>query len=180
MKIYYIRHGQTDWNLMRKMQGGQTDNPLNKTGINQAKETKEKLKDINFDVVICSPMTRARQTAKIITDGKNTPIIVDERLRERKLGQAEGNPVTPEFEKKIWDYNLNMNLEGGEDLHEFNERIQEFIKDLKERYSEYESVLIVAHGGIAKILKAYLYGMPESNQLDEIEMKNCEIIEAEI
>lgn len=179
MKIYFVRHGQTDWNLARKMQGGDTEKPLNETGIKQAEKTQNKLKDKDYDIVICSPMERAKQTAQIIISNKDVKIIEDERLIERKLGVLEGNPITPKCEKEIWDCNLNVNIENGESIGEFERRVLEFIEDIKEKYKN-ESVLIVAHGGVAKIFKKYLYGNPKDNNLDNYKMENCEIIEAEI
>ena len=179
MKIYYVRHGQTDWNLARKMQGGETEKELNSTGIEQAKQTKKELENAKYDIVICSPMHRAIQTAEIINKDRNVPIITDERIRERKLGELEGNKVTDETEKKIWDYNLNYQIPNGENIHDFEKRILEFFNEIKLKYVD-KTVLIVAHGGIAKVIKLHLYGMPESNNLSEIGMKNCEIIEAEL
>ena len=84
MKIYYVRHGQTDWNLAKKMQGGQTEKPLNETGIEQANETRKELENVKYDIIIRSPMHRAEQTAEIINQDRNVPTIVDERIRERK------------------------------------------------------------------------------------------------
>ena len=161
MKIYYVRHGQTDWNLERKMQGGGTEKALNETGIKQAQETREELENIKYDIVICSPMHRAMQTAEIINKGKNVQVTTDE------------------IEKRIWDYDLNYQIPEGENLHDFEKRILEFLKEMKQKYSD-KTVLIVAHGGVAKVLKTHLYGMPKSKDLSEIEMRNCEIIEAEI
>ena len=54
MKIYYVRHGQTDWNLARKMQGGETEKELNSTGREQAKQTKKELENAKYDIVICN------------------------------------------------------------------------------------------------------------------------------
>lgn len=179
MKIYYVRHGQTDWNLAKKMQGGQTEKPLNETGIEQAKETRKELENVKYDIIICSPMHRAEQTAEIINQDRNVPIIVDERIRERKLGELEGHDITEEMENKIWDYELNYQIPSGENLHDFEKRILDFFEDIKQKYAD-KTVLIVAHGGVAKVIKAHLYGMPESKNLSEIKMKNCEIIEAEI
>ena len=179
MRIYYVRHGQTDLNLMKKMQGGETEKDLNETGIKQAQETKKILENIKYDLVICSPMNRAKQTARIINEGRNIPIITDERIRERKLGEYEGCEVTDEMEKKIWDYDLNYNIPKGENLHDFEKRILEFLKETKQKYDD-KTILIVAHGGVAKVLKVYLYGMPESKNLSEIRVENCEVIEAEI
>ena len=158
MKIYYVRHGQTDLNLAKKMQGGGTEKELNETGVSQAYNTKKELENVKYDLVICSPMKRAKQTAEIINEGRD---------------------VTEEMENNIWDYKLNYNIPNGENLHDFEKRIDEFFDDIKEKYHD-KSVLIVAHGGIAKVIKAHLYGMPESQNLAEISMNNCEIIETEI
>ena len=179
MKIYYVRHGQTDLNLAKKMQGGGTEKELNETGVSQAYNTKKELENVKYDLVICSPMKRAKQTAEIINEGRDIPIITDERIRERKLGDYEGRDVTEEMENNIWDYKLNYNIPNGENLHDFEKRIDEFFDDIKEKYHD-KSVLIVAHGGIAKVIKAHLYGMTESQNLAEISMNNCEIIETEI
>lgn len=179
MKIYYVRHGQTNWNQQNKMQGGNSDIPLNQTGEEQAKETKNKLENVDYDIVICSPMKRAIQTAEIINQEKNKEIIIDERIRERKLGKLEGNNVTEETEKKIWNYELNYKIPEGENLHDFEKRILNFLTEIKQKYKN-KKILIVAHGGVAKILKKQIYGMPESKNLSEIEMKNCEIIETQI
>ena len=130
MKIYYVRHGQTDWNLARKMQGGETEKELNSTGIEQAKQTKKELENAKYDIVICSPMHRAIQTAEIINKDRNVPIITDERIRERKLGELEGNKVTDETEKKIWDYNLNYQIPNGENIHDFEKRILGFFNEI--------------------------------------------------
>ena len=65
MKIYVVRHGQTDWNVAGKCQG-RTDIELNNTGIEQAKNTKEQLKNYNIDLIICSPLKRAIKTAEIL------------------------------------------------------------------------------------------------------------------
>ena len=179
MKIYYVRHGQTDWNLARKMQGGQTEKTLNETGIEQANETRKELENVKYDIIICSPMNRAEQTAEIINQDRNVPTIVDERIRERKLGELEGHDITEEMENRIWDYDVNYQISGGENLHNFEKRILDFLEDIKKKYAD-KTVLIVAHGGVAKVIKAHLYGMPENKNLSEIKMKNCEIIEADI
>ena len=74
MKLYIIRHGQTDWNLARKLQGC-TDIPLNEHGRYVAELTREGLKDVPFDVAFTSPLSRAKETAEIILKDRNIPII---------------------------------------------------------------------------------------------------------
>ena len=94
MKLYVMRHGQTDWNVAGKIQGS-TDIELNETGIKQAEATKEKLLGENIDVIISSPLKRARKTAEIIASGRDIPLIFDrffqvDRSRSKKLGTGLG------------------------------------------------------------------------------------------
>ena len=179
MKFYYVRHGQTDWNYAEKIQGGLSEIPLNKNGINQAFKTREKLEKISFDLAIISPMIRAKQTAEIIINKRNISVIIDERLRERKLGDIEGMFITEKEENEMWNYNLNKQYIGGESVIEFDKRVIEFIEDMKEKYSD-KTILIVAHGGVGKIFKKYLDGNNNIVNLDKYMLTNCEIIEAEI
>ena len=79
--LYIMRHGKTDWNLRHKLQG-KTDIPLNDMGIKMAREAKERYKDVNFDICYCSPLMRARETAALVLDGRNIPVIIDDRLTE--------------------------------------------------------------------------------------------------
>ena len=126
----------------------------------QAQKTKQELENVKYDIIIRSPMHRAEQTADIINEDRNVEIIVDERLRERRLGEFEGHDVTEEMEKRIWNYDLNYQIPGGENLHDFEKRILDFFEDIKQKYAD-KTVLIVAHGGIAKVIKMHLYGMPK-------------------
>ena len=89
MVLYFIRHGETSWNVEGKMQG-QTDIPLNENGIRLAEETAEGLRDIPFDLCISSPLSRAHETARIILYGKDIPIIKDARIEEMAFGEYEG------------------------------------------------------------------------------------------
>ena len=79
-------------------------------------------------------MHRAIQTAEIINKDKNVQMITDERIRERKLGELEGHEITNEMEKKIWNYDLNYQIPKGENLHDFEKRILDFLNDIKKKY----------------------------------------------
>ena len=100
--LYIMRHGKTEWNELHKLQG-RTDIPLNEEGRQMAKIAGEKYKDINFDVCYCSPLVRAKETAKLVLEGRNVPIIYDERLREMSFGIYEGTnrPPSPASPFKI-------------------------------------------------------------------------------
>ena len=94
--ICLIRHGETDWNALGKLQG-RTDIPLNETGKKQAKETGAFLKGSDWDVIITSPLRRAKETAEIINQYLGLEIIEMEDFIERNYGDAEGMP----FEERM-------------------------------------------------------------------------------
>lgn len=89
MEILLTRHGQTEWNVLGKVQG-RADIELNEKGIQQAEETGEALKNEKIDLIICSPLKRAKQTADIICKNRKIPIIYDEDVIERDFGEFEG------------------------------------------------------------------------------------------
>ena len=102
MKLYILRHGQTPWNTKKRMQG-QTDILLNEEGIRLAEETGRGMKDIDIDLVISSPLLRARQTAELVMAGRSIPLITDRRIMEMSFGDWEGESfldskvLPPEF-----------------------------------------------------------------------------------
>ena len=81
MYLYVIRHGQTDWNIQKKLLST-TDVPLNSTGVEQCKEAEKLVRNLNYDLVICSPKLRTKQTAEIVNT-KKVEVIYDDRLIER-------------------------------------------------------------------------------------------------
>ena len=107
--IYVVRHGETDWNN-KKLIMGRRNEPLNEKGIRQAKETKEKLKDIDLDLIICSPLKRTKQTAAIINEDRLIKIILADDLQERSMGDLEEKTYLDEEENKIlWDIKAKYN-----------------------------------------------------------------------
>lgn len=92
MLLYIIRHGETSWNVMRKIQGA-TDIPLNENGIRLAKITGEKLADVPFDAAISSPLQRAYKTAQLVLGHREIPIETDERIQEISFGDLEGEQL---------------------------------------------------------------------------------------
>ena len=85
MKIYMIRHGETDWNKKRKLQG-QVDIPLNEFGKLLAKETAPALADVPFAVCYTSPLKRAAETARLVLGDREVPIVPDKRIQEMSFG----------------------------------------------------------------------------------------------
>ena len=89
MKIYLFRHGETDWNKARRLQG-QSNIPLNPFGRELAMKTAEALQDISFDRAFSSPLSRAVETAQILLGDTQIPVITDHRLLEINFGDCEG------------------------------------------------------------------------------------------
>ena len=89
MKLYIVRHGETAWNKARKIQG-QADIPLNEFGRMLARKTGAGLADVHFDLCYSSPMSRAKETARLILAGSTTQIIEDARIVEIAFGEYEG------------------------------------------------------------------------------------------
>lgn len=173
--IYITRHGQTDWNVQKKVMG-RCDEPLNETGLSQAEETREKLMDTDIDLIICSPLLRAKKTAEIINKDRNIDIIYDDRIIERDFGELEGLQ-TKDFDfDGYWDYYKNIQYERAENIQVFFKRIYEFLDDITEKYKD-KNVLLVAHGGVSIPVKCYFdKNIPEGSLVAAgLVLGNCEV-----
>ena len=175
MKIYLVRHGQCDSNVIGRYNF--IDEDINETGIKQAEDLREKIKNIDYDIVISSPLVRALHTAKII-NVNNKDIITDERLVERKHGSLEGQSVSENHRKEEWNYYTDIRFGTAEKAKEVCERVKEFLDELK--IKNYKSVLIVAHSGISKAFYVYFNGVPDDGQLLYLGLKNTELKEYEL
>ena len=156
MKIYVTRHGQTDYNKKRMMQG-RSDIPLNETGIRQARDRRKSLGDIKFDAVYASPLSRAVQTAEIIGNVTRDEIITDERIIEANFGKYElmGYYSTGLPMMAYWSFpEIFPAPEGVETIRQRRERTSSFLKELEEK--DYETVLVACHGGIIRPIRGYL------------------------
>ena len=160
MKIWITRHGQTRLNQLKLMQG-LTDEPLNETGIRQAKEARQKIGDIHFDAVYASPLQRAIVTASIIGDVPVGEVMIDERIIETDFGIYE--------QKKYTGMGLKMSLywalpelfsapNSVETIASMTERAKSFLQEIESM--PYENVLISCHGGIMRALCGYLLDKP--------------------
>lgn len=182
MKLYLTRHGQTDWNLEMRAQGHE-DIPLNDTGREQAKELREKIKDLKFDAIYSSPLQRAAETAKIATDGQ-MEILFDNRLLERSFGDFEGK-VIKSWSELVEGINIDdislKEIEGNvEPVESVLARIEDFIAYLKQKYNVNSKVLVVGHGAISKAFDWILPNHSEDDVYGATHLNNGEIKEYEI
>ena len=172
--IYFVRHGQTDYNLKEIIQGA-SDIELNETGIKQAYQTKEKLKDIKFDKIYSSPLKRAKKTAEIIGEDRKITVEVDDRLKEISFGINEGNKYGTYDYYGFWNYNNPHLYSEAEDVRDFLKRVSNFLDSLNN--IDAGNILLVAHGGVAKAVAAYFNGIPEDGQIDKLtKLENCEVL----
>ena len=187
MKLYLVRHGETDWNIERRLQG-QVDIPLNEIGRKLAVKTGMELSNISFDVCFTSPLKRAKETAELILDGKAVPIIDDERIIEMAFADWEGKHCSkerwevPDSFQKFFDDPANFEpAPEGESFEQVKERTGRFLEWLYVQ-KEYESsnVLITTHG-------AALAGLLNNIKGESIEKywgvgvhKNCAVTEVEV
>lgn len=176
MHIYITRHGETDWNVQRRVQG-RTDIELNEKGKEQARIAKKELENEKIDLIICSPLKRTMQTAQIINEERNIPIIYDERIIERDFGVCEGK-YQDEFDFiGFWDYKENLQYEKAEDMKALFDRVYNFLDRIEEEYKD-KAILLVTHGGIAIPTVCYFNGLPEGDSnLFRLAFENCQVME---
>ena len=163
--LYIMRHGKTDWNVKRKLQG-RIDIPLNEEGRRMAKEAGKEYRNIHFDICYCSPLIRAKETAEIVLKGRNIPIIIDERLKEMGFGIYEG--IENSFD--IPDCPINelfhhpesyQVVEGGESLEELYARTGAFLKEIVEPVLDQgKDILIVGHGAMNSCIVCQVKDIP--------------------
>lgn len=148
--ICLVRHGETDWNNKRRIQG-RKDIPLNKMGTLQAKDCQNFLRDFDWNIIVTSPLQRAKQTAEIINEELQLPLVIMEEFIERDYGDIEG--LTIEDRKK---YFPNFDCSNQESFELVRERVMTGINRLHELYKN-QKIIVVAHGGVIKILLNSLF-----------------------
>lgn len=158
--IYLTRHGQTMWNIEKRLQG-RGNSPLTEDGIERAKELRERVKDIKLDVIYSSPIERALTTANIIKGDKNVEVVTDDGLREMCFGDYEGK-ITDEVMKENPNWDISLIMKGntelaapnGENLAEVRERVAKAMDSIIEE-NKGKTVLVVAHGITLKAIMYY-------------------------
>lgn len=143
--IYFVRHGETDWNATGRLQG-RTDIPLNETGMKQAEQCGEFLKSLHWDVMLTSPLRRAKQTAEIINRVLNLPLYEIDEFIERDFGDAEGMTM-----KEVIAAFPDRKYPNKEDRISLNARIMEGLRKINEQYGE-RNVLLITHGAVINTL----------------------------
>lgn len=176
MKLYIIRHGETDWNKSFRLQG-QSDIPLNEYGRELARITSDALKDITFDVIYSSPLSRALETAQIMRRDRLVDIVTDDRLVEISFGVDEGrnkDELGEHFSNFFFAPDQFIPSEGGETYEAVCARAADFFKEQIEPLRESKkTVLIVAHGTMNKALMLHMKNIAIRDIWKGEFQKNC-------
>lgn len=172
--VYFVRHGQTVWNVENKICGA-TDIPLTELGHQQAIETGKKIVEegIQADEILYSPLSRAAETARHISEITGIPARMEPRLVEQNFGKWESTARDgKEFKKAKEDFCCRY--DGGESMLHLAQRIYNLLDDVKAESDE-KTYILVAHNGIARVVQSYFYEMT-NEEYAAFGVKNCAVL----
>jgi len=179
MDIYVTRHGETDYNVQKRY-AGSTDIPLNDNGIYQARELANKLASTEFDIIITSPLLRAKQTAEIIHNSNGVPMIVIHEFAEINMGIYEGltrdeaRTQYPDIWARLGSRPSDDAPTGGETHRQFDARVANGIAKLKVNHSE-NRVFLVCHAFVARVINKQIKGL-SFEDMHAFTLDNCDIV----
>ena len=171
--IYITRHGQTIWNVDNKICGA-TDIELTEMGHTQAIELGQEIlrHNLKIDEILYSPLIRAKETARHISEVTGIPMREEMRLKEQNFGKYESTPRNGE-EFKMAKAQFVIDYEGGESMLRLAQRIYNLLDDLRNE-EDNKTYLLVAHNGIARVVNSYFDNMT-NEEYASFGIKNCEI-----
>lgn len=171
MKIYFVRHGKTEWNLERRFQGYSGDSPLLAQAIEDIEACGDYLADVHFDAIFSSDAGRAKTTTQLLMAKQvpQPPVTYTSQLREWNYGTLEGTKIDlmkDLYPKEFWNFRNNLacfdhTIFSAESPYQATKRILDFIQTLKGQ--AYETVLLVGHGAIFTASIRTLLGYPVSD-----------------
>lgn len=179
-KLTVVRHGLTDWNEEGRIQGT-TEVPLDEGEVKRTYDIAETLSaGGDYDVIICSPLVRARQSAAILAEKLKCPVVVEERIHERNYGSFEGKLVDDIKKEEPGYYRDKMTyrIEGAETYQQVEQRLAGWLNDLIGKYQG-KSVLVVGHTAMMRALKAVLEA-PTNDELSNYRPKLEEPLRASV
>ncbi len=172
--VYFVRHGQTVWNVENKI-CGVTDSELTELGHQQAIETGHRILEegIRADEILYSPLTRAADTARHISEITGIPARMEPRLIEQNFGKWESTPRDGKEFKKAKEF-FACRHEGGESTLQLAQRIYNLLDEIKAE-SPQKTYLLVAHNGIARVIQSYFFEL-SNEEYAAFGVKNCEVV----
>jgi probable phosphoglycerate mutase len=176
MKLFLTRHGQTQYNVETRI-CGRSNVQLTDKGISQAHVLAETMVGKGVELIISSPLIRAKTTADIVGEKLHVPVIVDERLAERDYGTIDGTyEGTPGFMDN-W-VQFGYVYPEGESLLRVIQRVYNFLDDAKEEYKD-KCVMVISHGGVCRVINSYFESL-SNDKFFEFNLGNCKVLEYEL
>ena len=176
--VYFTRHGESVWNVENKICGA-TDIPLTEAGRDQAFALGEFIRneEIAIDEILCSPLSRTVETAKIISDITGIPYREEDRLTEQALGRFEGAPRDSEefFRDR---HHFVDSMDGGETTLHVVQRVYNLLDEVKAE-SDKKTCLLVGHSGIFRVFESYFRDMTNDELGTPGGLGNCELLKRE-
>lgn len=172
--VYFVRHGQTVWNVENKICGA-TDIALTELGHQQAIETGKMLKKqgIQADEILYSPLIRAAETARHISEITGIPGRMEPRLKEQNYGKWESTARDGLAFKKAKE-DFCCRYEGGESMLQLAQRIYNLLDEIQKEVDR-KTYILVAHNGIARVVNSYFYEM-SNQEYAAFGVKNCAVV----
>lgn len=162
LRLYLVRHGQTEWNVQKRMQGW-ADSALTEHGVNNAIALGKKLESIEFVAAYTSTSERTIETARLIIDKRNLAININEDLREINLGEWEGKTLEeikdfyPNQHKHFWENPALYEPVGGETFEQLNKRAIKVLNYIISKHNN-GNILVITHSVILKSLLMHVKG----------------------
>lgn len=173
-KWFIVRHGETEMNVNRQVQG-HTDSPLTETGRAQIEKTAKELAKHKIDLIISSDLGRAKETSEIIANVTGAEIIYEPALRERSYGPHEGKPYEDVDHIHHNANSYHETLEGVEAYIDVEDRAWKAFEEYRATHRA-KNVVVVTHGGTIRALKKRLYDLSHEEVVQETGLKNGEVI----
>lgn len=172
-QVYFTRHGQTIWNVENKICGA-ADIELTELGHRQAQELGESIRQqgLPIDEILYSPLIRAAETARHISEVTGVPMRMEPRLKEQNFGKYEST-ARDGAEFQVAKTHFIDHFEGGETMLHLSQRIYNLLDEIRQE-SDQKTYLLVAHNGIARIINSYFYDM-QNEEFARFGIGNCEI-----
>jgi probable phosphoglycerate mutase len=156
MRLYFIRHGESDANVKNVFSNRPPGSPLTEKGLAQAKELAARFSNEKVTAIYASTLLRAQQTARALADALGVPVVIDDALREFDVGKYEGQLFDQGGLEACLEIigawlhrgERDRKIEGGESFNDMVARLEVFLRGLEKRHSPGEKILLVGHGGL--------------------------------
>ena len=150
MKIYAVRHGETDLNKQGLINGF-INSDLTVNGIEQAKQARYYLPETIKHFYVSS-LNRTKDTAKIMNEDLQIPMTFHDELKEVNFGSLEGTPFLPEYKERHKNLNYDWSLYNGENFDDVKNRVLKILDQIKKENDNQTEVMLVTHGGVIRLL----------------------------